>query len=111
MPEHTPGPWPVVEHDVDTLLARLTPGRAGYLDNLSGGAVALAAFQHVRLSPDHPTVHLAYSTITEENKMDDRGTYCGHALRRDSLLGLHERVSCELCLRALRARRNMKGER
>lgn len=29
--------------DVDTLLARLTALRAGYLDNLSGGAVALAA--------------------------------------------------------------------
>ena len=29
--------------DVDTLLARLTAARAGYLDNLSGGAVALAS--------------------------------------------------------------------
>jgi len=29
--------------DIDTLLARLTDARAGYLDNLSGGAVALAS--------------------------------------------------------------------
>ena len=29
--------------DIDTLLSRLTAARAGYLDNLSGGAVALAS--------------------------------------------------------------------
>jgi hypothetical protein len=33
----------VVDANVDTLLARLTAARAGYLDNLSAGAVALAS--------------------------------------------------------------------
>jgi len=32
-----------VDGNVDTLIARLTAARAGYLDNLSGGAVALAS--------------------------------------------------------------------
>lgn len=32
-----------LNNDLDTLLARLTATRAGYLDNLSGGAVALAS--------------------------------------------------------------------
>ena len=62
-------------------------------------------FQHVRLSLHHPRVHLASPAITEENKTEDRCTYCGIALRVDSLLRVKEPVSCGLCLRKLVARR------
>lgn len=61
-------------------------------------------FQHVRISPAHPRVHLVSTAITEENKTDSRATWCGMGLRQDSQLHLPEPVTCELCLRKLRAR-------
>lgn len=61
-------------------------------------------FQHVRLSPAHPRVHLASSAITEEDKANHKVTYCGQHLGGNSLLNLKERVTCERCIAKLRAR-------
>ncbi len=64
----------------------------------------MTEFQHVRLSPAHPRVHLASTAITEGNKEDYRVTFCGAGLRADSLLQVDEPVTCERCLGKLRAR-------
>lgn len=61
-------------------------------------------FQHIRISPAHPRVHLAAPAITEKNKARGRVTFCGLGLQKASQLHLPEPVTCELCLRKLRAR-------
>ena len=59
----------------------------------------------MRLSPAHPTVHLASTHITEANKTDQRSTRCGAGLRAASLLNVPQPVTCGLCVRKLRKRR------
>ena len=64
----------------------------------------MSQFQHVRLSDNHPRVHLASTTITEVNKTDSRATLCGAGLGPGSLLGLAEPVTCQRCLSIIRQR-------
>jgi len=61
-------------------------------------------FQHVRLSPKHPRVHLASTAITEENKTDSRCTLCSAGLRPDTLLNVQEPATCIRCLAIRRSR-------
>lgn len=64
----------------------------------------MSEFQHVRLSPAHPRVHLISTAVTEENKMDNRATLCGAGLRPDTVLGVKDPVTCERCLAMMRSR-------
>lgn len=71
---------------------------------VAGEKEKLEMFQHVRLSSNHPRVHLASTAITEENKTDSRCTLCGAGLRPDTLLNVKEETTCLRCLAIYRRR-------
>lgn len=54
----------LVNYDVDDLESRLTAARAGYLDNLSGGAVALASGVTVTTNNDKTGFSLSSAGVT-----------------------------------------------
>ena len=60
-----------VDTNVDTLLTRITAARAGYLDNLSAGAVALAATALTDVTwTDAKAVFLDHSIATVDGNVD-----------------------------------------